>query len=358
MIEASHGPRRDGRLTEADRRPRVAVVGAGAAGFMAAIHAARSGQCLEVVVLDSARTLGAKILISGGGRCNVTHHAVDEAAFSGSTRPAIRKVLRRFDVARTVEFFAAQGVSLKREQTGKLFPVSDRARTILDALLGCAREDGVVVRHPWRVEAVERADGGFRLHASSGERLEVDRVVLAAGGRSLPKTGSDGHGYALARSLGHSITPRVFPALVPLTLPPDHPLCALSGLSAPVRVEVRAGSGRSLAHFQGSLLCTHFGLSGPAVLDVSRYWIDARSDDPRATLVVCWRPGMAPGTLDAALRDLGTGTPGGVLEQWLPDRLARALCAAAGVDANQRGYRLTRQERTALVRAVLEMPLP
>src|SRR5918995_1058624 len=128
MIEASHGPRRDGRLTEADRRPRVAVVGAGAAGLMAAIHAARSGQCLEVVVLDSARTLGAKILISGGGRCNVTHHAVDETAFSGSTRPAIRKVLRRFDVAPTVEFFAAQGGALKREETGKLFPGSDAAR--------------------------------------------------------------------------------------------------------------------------------------------------------------------------------------------------------------------------------------
>src|SRR5512134_2661049 len=110
---------------------------------MAAIQAGRGGRCREVVALDGARTLGAKILVSGGGRCNVTHHAVDETAFAGSTRPAIRKVLRRFDVERTVAFFAALGVALKREETGKLFPVSDRARTVLDALLAAAREAGV-----------------------------------------------------------------------------------------------------------------------------------------------------------------------------------------------------------------------
>src|SRR5437773_12502282 len=106
--------------------PRVAVVGAGAAGLMAAIHAARRGEWGPVVALDGARTLGAKILVSGGGRCNVTHDAVDETAFAGSTRPAIRKGLRRFGVARTVEVFAELGVALKREGTGKVGPVSDR----------------------------------------------------------------------------------------------------------------------------------------------------------------------------------------------------------------------------------------
>src|ERR1700694_2257378 len=137
-------------------RPRVAVVGASAAGLMAAIHAARGGQCGPVVALDGAPTRGAKILVSGGGRCNVTHEAVDETAFAGSTRPAIRKVLRRFDVARTVKFFADLGIALKGEETGKLFPVSNRARTVLDALVLSARDAGVAVRHPWRVEAVER----------------------------------------------------------------------------------------------------------------------------------------------------------------------------------------------------------
>ena len=325
---------------------------------MAAIQAARRGRCREVIALDGARTLGAKILISGGGRCNVTHHAVDETAFAGSTRPAIRKILRRFDVARTVEFFAELGVALKREETDKLFPVSDRARTVLDALLRGAREAGVTLRNPWRVEAVERTGATFRLRSAAGEQLEADQVVLAPGGRSLPKTGSDGHGHAIARGLGHSITPRVFPGLVPLTLPHDHPLCALSGLSVPARLEVRAGSGRRRARIEGSLLCTHFGLSGPGVLDVSRYFIEARFEDPGAVLVASWLPDTEPGALDAALRGLGAATPGGLLAQWLPDRLARALCAIAGVAAARPGHRLTKQERTALGRAVLEMPLP
>jgi predicted Rossmann fold flavoprotein len=338
--------------------PRLAVVGAGAAGLMAAIQAARRGGGREVVLLDGARTLGAKILVSGGGRCNVTHHAVDETAFAGSTRPAIRKVLRRYDVEATVAFFAELGVVLKREETGKLFPVTDRARTVLDALLRAAREAGVVLRHPWRVETIERAARGFLLRTASGEEREADRVVLATGGRSLPKTGSDGHGYAIARSLGHSITPRVFPALVPLRLPSGHPLCALAGLSAPVRLEVRAGSGRVRDAAEGSLLCTHFGLSGPAVLDVSRFWIDARLDDPAATLVTCWLPSLAPAAFDAALRDLGTGTVAALLSQWMPERLARTLCGLAGVEAGRRGHRLTREERAAVVRTVLRMPLP
>jgi predicted Rossmann fold flavoprotein len=336
----------------------IAVVGAGAAGLMAAIQAARAAPGPQVIALDGARSLGAKILVSGGGRCNVTHHAVDETAFAGSTRPAIRRVLRRFDVDRTVEFFRDRGVALQREETGKLFPVSGRARTVLDALVGAARDVGVALRHPFRVERIERVDGAFVLHAASGERLEADRVVLASGGRSLPKTGSDGHGYVLARSLGHSITPRVFPGLVPLTLPREHPLCALSGLSVPARLEVRTGSGRSRSAFPGSLLCTHFGLSGPAVLDISRYWIDARFDDPSAALVARWLPATTRETLDAALRDLGPGTVGGLLERWLPARLVRGLCTLAGVDAGRRGHRLSREERTALVRAVLELPLP
>ncbi|HEY7508779.1 MAG TPA: NAD(P)/FAD-dependent oxidoreductase [Vicinamibacteria bacterium] len=334
----------------------VAVVGAGAAGLMAAIEAARRGA--EVVALDGARTLGAKILVSGGGRCNVTHHAVDETAFAGSTRPAIRKVLRRFDVEQTVRFFAGLGVTLRREETGKLFPATDRARTVLDALLRAARDAGVGVRHPWRVQAIERVAGGFSLRSAAGETLAAARVVLATGGRSLPKTGSDGHGYVLARALGHTITSRVFPALVPLTLPRGHPLCALAGLSVPARLEVRGGSGRALVRLEGSLLCTHFGLSGPVVLDVSRYWTDARADDAHVELVACWLPDRTPDSLDADLRALGGATVGGLLERWLPERLSRTLCELAAVEPAQRGHRLTREQRAALVRTLLAMPLP
>jgi len=123
-------------------------------------------------------------------------------------------------------------------------------------------------------------------------------------------------------------------------------------------LEVRTASRRRRTGVEGSVLCTHFGLSGPAVLDVSRYWIDARFDDPEATLVVNWLPRIAPAALDVALRTLDTKTPVSFLEQWLPGRLARALCALAGVDPVGRGHQLTRPDRAALGRTVLEMPLP
>src|SRR6185295_8567768 len=200
------------------------------------------------------------------GRCNVTHDVVEDQAFAGSSRNAIRKVLRRFDVPETVAFFRELGVVLKREETGKLFPTTDRAQTVLEALLAAARTAGVAARHPWRVETIERTDGCFMLAGPAGS-LRARNVVVATGGRSVPKTGSDGHGYAMARALGHTVTPQVFPGLVPLTLPRDHFLTALAGVSAQVTLEVRSGSGRRLAQFTDPLLCTHFGVSGPVVLD-------------------------------------------------------------------------------------------
>ncbi|HEV7501067.1 MAG TPA: aminoacetone oxidase family FAD-binding enzyme [Vicinamibacteria bacterium] len=334
-------------------------MGAGAAGLMAAIWAARSAPPgRRVVLVDGARVLGAKILVSGGGRCNVTHHEVDETAFNGSTPAAIRKVLRRFDVAPTIAFFRELGVELKREETGKLFPVTDRARTVLDALLGAARAAGVVLRHPFRVTTVARESEAFVLTSADGQTIRAPRAVLATGGRSLPKTGSDGGGYALAESLGHTLTARVFPGLVPLVVPTGHFVRALSGLSVPVAVEVRSGSGRKRVEMRGSLLCTHFGLSGPAALDVSRHFLDARMDDAHARLIVRWLPEDTAESVDAALRGLGAAGVAGFLGERLPERLARALCAAAGVDPATPGHRLSREHRRALAVAAAEMRVP
>ena len=334
----------------------VAVVGAGAAGLMAAIHAARAG-ARPVVALDGAKTLGAKILISGGGRCNVTHHEVDEKAFSGSTPAAIRKVLRRYGVADVIAFFAERGVTLKREETGKLFPTTDRARTVLDALVGAARDAGVEIVHPWRVASVARDGDGFTIASSDGRTMGAQRVVLATGGRSIPRSGSDGGGYAVARALGHTVTD-VLPALVPLLLAEGHFLRGLSGLTAPATVEVRSGSGRRLVAFTGSTLCTHAGLSGPAVLDVSRHFLTARASDPAARLVVNWMPALTADALDARLRDLGAQGVLRFLQGRMPERLARALCAAAGVDPTTPGHRLTREGRLALARAATELDVP
>ena len=335
----------------------LAIVGAGAAGLMAAIQAGRAAPGLRIAALDGARTLGAKILVAGGGRCNVTHHEVTADDFAGSTRPAIAKVLRRFEVGDVVRFFQAEGVELKREPTGKLFPTTDRARAVLDALLDAARSSGVELLHPRRVERIDRESGGYRLRGDWGE-LGTRRVVLAAGGQALPRSGSDGSGYVLARALGHSTTATIFPSLVPLFTPEDHWLRTVSGVAVPARIEVRSGTGKRLAHFEGDFLCTHFGMSGPVVLDASRHFLAARQADPAAKLVVAFLPHAHPDNLTLELAGLGRRTLGRWLADKLPDRLAAALVASAGLDPSATALRMTREERRALLAALVEQEIP
>lgn len=335
----------------------IAIVGAGAAGLMAAIWAGRTHPQRTVVALDGAHKLGAKILVAGGGRCNVTHDQIDVNAYAGSSHNAIRKVLQRFDVGQTVAFFRELGVELKREATGKLFPTSDDAATVLHALLRAARQAQVQLLHPYRVEQIRHSPSGFTLAGPWGT-VQSQALILASGGKSLPKSGSDGHGYGLAQALGHTITPRLFPALVPLTLPTEHFIRSLSGLTLPTTLEVRLGNGKPLIHFTDSTLCTHFGLSGPAVLDISRYWLDAQQDDPHAALVINWWPGKPSAELDQELQTLGQSSVLKYLRPHLPERLVRALCTQAEIDASSPGHQLTREQRKSLTRLITELPLP
>jgi predicted Rossmann fold flavoprotein len=336
----------------------VAVIGAGAAGLFAATWAGRThaatGRPPSVVGLDGARKLGAKILVSGGGRCNVTHWRVDEHDFAGSTAPAIRKVLGRFPVERTVEFFKTAGVEFYREaDTGKLFPETDSARSILDALLRQAGGAGVTLLHPAKVTAVARDGERFRIVTSAGA-LRSRKVILSTGGKSLPKSGSDGSGFELASGLGHSITAPVVPALVPLVLPADHFIRALTGLALPCRFTLLSSKGKPVATSQGSTLCTHTGLSGPATLDISRHWLVSRENDPGARLLLDWLPDTPAEGVEQML--LGSGAKGAlaVLRHHLTERLVRQLCTAA--DAPPTGD-LPRDARRRLVAAVKGLEL-
>jgi predicted Rossmann fold flavoprotein len=337
----------------------LVVVGAGAAGLFAAIHAGRAGA--RVIALDGARVIGAKILVAGGGRCNVTHHAVDEKAYAGSTPGAIRTVLRKFTVEDTVRFFEAYGVELKREDTGKLFPTTDDAHTILNALLQAARDAGVDLRFPRRVTRLERAPddsngGGFIVAGDWGE-IHAPRVVLSTGGKALPKSGSDGGGYDFARALGHTVSDRVYPALVPLILPGTHPLRALSGLTLQATLVLRGGTGKVMREFTNSLLCTHFGLSGPCALDISRYWRDAVCDDSLAGLFANFIPNEREDTLDAKLLASKAANAVAFLRDFVPERLARTLSEVAAVDPAASLRQLTREQRKALARAACALPL-
>jgi predicted Rossmann fold flavoprotein len=335
----------------------ILVIGAGAAGLCAATWAGRTaaaaGRRPSILVVDGARKPGAKILVAGGGRCNVTHETVSEADFAGGSPAAIRKVLGRFTVADTIAFFAAAGVALKREETGKLFPVTDSARTVLEALLREAQAAGATLVHPARVTRLERDAGAFTADTSAGP-IRAGRVILCTGGRSLPKSGSDGGGYELARGLGHSITAPLVPALVPLVLPTDHWITTLAGLTLPTRLTLRGG-GRRMHVTGGSTLCTHVGLSGPAVLDMSRHWLVARHHDPSAALEIAWLPDHTVDEVDRLLvAGHGRGALG-VLREHVPERLARALCAAAAAPP---AGDLPRDARRRLATLAAALPLP
>jgi predicted Rossmann fold flavoprotein len=336
----------------------ILVIGAGAAGLFAATWAGRgaaaAGRPLAITAVDSARKLGAKILVAGGGRCNVTHEAVTEADYAGSSPAAIRKVLGRFTVADTVDFFRAAGVALKTEETGKLFPTSDSARTVLDALVREASRAGVRLVHPARVTALARDGDGFVATSDAGD-FRARRAILCTGGRSLPKSGSDGTGYALAEGLGHSLTSPIVPALVPLVLPAGHWITSLSGLTLPTEVTLRSAGSKRLFATTGSTLCTHVGLSGPAILDASRHWLVARHADPGVALRLNWLPGETPDSLDRLLIENQRRGALALLRERLPDRLARTLVAQAEAAPNGD---LSRDSRKRLVALATATPLP
>ena len=310
------------------------------------------------MVLDGARTLGAKILVSGGGRCNVTNRVVTARDFHGGSPAAVRRILNGFDIEATVAFFREIGLPLREEEGGKLFPGSGRARSVLDALLDEARRARVEVRTGHRVSGIERAEEGF-LVRSGPETLLARRVVLATGGRSLPKTGSDGFGYALATSLGHSLNPQS-PALVPLVLDPGLER-GLAGVAVEVELTVRRPGERPV-NVSGPLLFTHFGVSGPAVLDASRHWCQARVHGTPCEILASFLPGFDFGGAEAWLIEAARKDPSQMvrsrLAERLPASLAGALLARAGSDADARLGRLMRETRRRLVAELVGWRLP
>ena len=336
------------------------MVGAGAAGLSTAIFARRANPSLQVRVLDGAARPGAKILISGGSRCNVTNAVVTEADYWGGKRTIVRRVLARLTVAQTIDFFSGIGVRLKEEHTGKLFPVTDRSRDVLDALLGEARALGVAISPGTRVHEVKPEGGGFVLQTSQGP-LTAARVVLATGGLSLPKTGSDGGGLAIARQLGHAIVPTT-PALVPLVLDGASPHAAISGVAHDVELTLHDQRGAVSTRITGAMLWTHFGISGPAALDVSRHFLRHRLEGDSPALAVNFFPAQTFEAVERqwvdAIRARPRATLPTVMGEHLPASVAGALIGHLGLEPSRRLAALTREERRAIVHGLTRFPLP
>lgn len=338
----------------------VVVVGAGAAGLATAIFTRRLNPSLSVAVVDGAARPGAKILVSGGSRCNVTNASVSERDFWGGKPTIIRRVLRAFPVRDTVEFFGSLGVGLHEEEHGKLFPDSNRSRDVLSALLREVDACGARLVAGARVTDVRLADGAWRLETSVGE-MRATAVVLATGGQSLPKSGSDGAGLEIARRLGHTLVPTT-PALAPLVLAESagalHP--ALSGVAHPADLSLWTGNAVA-ARFSGSMLWTHFGISGPVVLDASRHWLRARLEARQPRLTVSFCPGDRFDSLDQRWTTLAAARPRASLQSALgdlvPASVAVAMLAHLRMDGLLALAHFSRVDRRRLVHALLEWPL-
>lgn len=358
----------------------LAIIGAGAAGLATAIFAgeAARGGGRSIVLLDGARKPGAKILVSGGGRCNVTNERVTEADYCGGPAPLVKRVLRAFGVEETLAWMGELGVALKLEPTGKYFPRSDSAKTVLEALLRRTNEVGVRMIAGVRVVEIRRAgpaeDAGFAIALADGTMIAARRVVMATGGLSLPKSGSDGWGLAAARRLGHSIVPTT-PALVPMVLRAEGALglggrfADFSGLAFPMRVAVGGAGGRVARETTGSLLWTHFGISGPAALDISRHWLGARQAGGESTPAASGAPSLwvglpefpRPDDADAWLLKEANGSPrrriAAALGELAPERWALGLVEHAGLAPDAPMAAMTRDQRRALAAAMARLAL-
>ena len=335
----------------------VVIIGAGAAGTMAAIFAAASGA--QVTLLERTADGGRKILISGGGRCNILPARLDESRFvTDSSRNTLHKIVRSWPLAEQRAFFEDElGLRLVEEtESGKLFPESNRARDVRDGLLSYATQRGVQILMNSRVtDVVPLSSGRWGVERDGDLPLECDAVILATGGLSVPATGSDGAGLSILAKLGHAMHP-TYAALTPVTTEPA-PFAELSGVS--LTVTISATSAERSATATGGFLFTHRGYSGPSVLDISHVVVRSANDhtDPPARITVCWSE-LGDVEWEHALRASGTRTVAGAVRAEMPDRLAAALIASAGVEPTRMLAELKRDERRALIDTLVRGDLP
>ncbi len=338
----------------------VIIIGGGPAGMMAAGRAAECGA--RVLLLEKNDSLGRKLLISGGGRSNITNAEFDPHVFLEKFQDAAKFLyspLSRFGVKDVTDFFAAHGVPTKIEEGGRVFPISDNSRSVFDALSHYMRQGDVTVMPNTTVSGIETADGaisGVRL--GSGDILKAGAYVLATGGTSHPETGSTGDGFVWLERIGHTIVqPR--PALVPIRIRESW-VHSLSGISFPEAKLTILQHGAKFAAKQGKLLFTHFGLSGPLVLNMSRD-IDELLQNGEVILSLDLFPHSDIGEIDRQIQMLFDGQKNkqvkNALEGLIPPLSIPAILSIATIDPEKPVHSVKREERLALAHALKGLPM-
>jgi len=338
----------------------VIVVGGGAAGMMAAGQAAKGGA--KVLLLEKKEHLGRKIAISGKGRCNITNeeNVSDFISHYPGNGRFLHGILRDFDNVALREFFASYGVETKVERGGRVFPVSDDAEKVVQALVAFLADKGVDIQSGIAVEEILVEDGQVKGVRGPGQkRYFAPTVIVCTGGSSYPATGSNGDGFRLARKLGHRvITPR--PALVPLKAAEDW-VKELQGLSLRnVEGSLWIDGKKRIAEF-GEMLFTHFGVSGPIILTLSRQAGDALSEGKHVELRINLKPALSSEQLDARVqRDFQKYSNKqfkNALDDLLPQSMILVVVRLCEINPDGVVHQISREERKRLVRLLQELPL-
>ncbi len=334
------------------RHPPILIIGGGAAGITSAWRAASAGA--QVMIFERNPRIGIKILISGGGKCNITHsgnidHVLD--AFLPRERRFLKPAMYRFSNTDLLALLEDQGLQTEARPNGRVFPRSGVAKDVVRAFEQILLTASVSVRLDTRVEGILADQGRVTGVLTGGGMIPASHIVIATGGVSYPKTGTTGDGIRWASSLGHTIVP-LRAALAPIKMTSPH-LAAWSG------VALRGGrlkvvqDGRTLARWDDDILFTHEGVSGPAALEVSRKAAEAM-EHGSVDLVFDFTRGRDYAAVDTelniAIQEQRNKTVAAFLERWLPNRLVQPLLGSLGIDPHTRGHVLTRDQRHALVR--------
>lgn len=341
---------------------KIVIIGGGAAGLMSACRAAeRYGTSADVIIVERNERPARKVMITGKGRCNVTNNCGNDTLIANVPKNGkfLFSAFSEFNSSDTMEFFEALGVPLKTERGNRVFPVSDKASDIVDALVKCAKKRGARIING-RAASVKTENGAVTgVELSDGEIIDADGVIVATGGMSYPLTGSVGDGYKIAKELGHTVTP-IKPSLVPLTV--HEGFCErLSGLSLKNTVLSVFEEGKKKPIFSelGEMLFTHFGISGPLVLSASAHMRKIGEKQYIAHLDL--KPGLSHEQLDARLlrdfdgaknRDFANS-----LDKLLPKSIIPVIISLSGIPSDEKVNQISREQRERLCGVIKNLTL-
>jgi len=337
----------------------IAVIGGGAAGSMAAIRAASLGK--KTVLVERNETIGKKIFMTGKGRCNVTNVAPIEAFIEkfGKKGEFFRTALFEFSNEDLIEFLKSTGLETKTERQGRVFPVTDNAKSVVEALKKCLAYNKVEMFYGARVSAVMKKNDHFKIEPEAGGVIEARRVILSSGGASYKATGSMGDGFRIAKELGHTVT-ALKGALVPLKTK-EAWVKDLQGLGLEnIRLVFEYGK-KHLASEIGELMFTHFGVSGPLILDLSGKIIEILDDHKEIKLYIDLKPGLNEVQIENRLlgefKARGKASLSNMMKSLLLHRMILKFLDLTGIDGEKAASQITQGERRAIAGLLKKFPL-